>query len=223
MGCHARVLAVAVTVSGGDAACGRGRDRTRDCSSKSARPRVTDGAGEGRRLPTPGGRRPLAGRTPAGQGGPPSPPSFENLVVPTVVHFGGSGRCHARYGRRGDGCEDPHTGRLTRSAGSCLKPPRPAGLARAEGGGRGTASRVRCCSRPAAWRPRRPAPAYGEWASEAPTPDTTAPCKPLGPSGRPVPTRGPRRPSRVPGIWGGGSRAGLQGSDRTTKVLANAE
>lgn len=182
MGCHARVLAVAVTVSGGDAACGRGRDRTRDCSSKSARPHVTDGAGEGRRLPTPGGRRPLAGRTPAGQGGPPSPPSFENLVVPTVVHFGGSGRCHARYGRRGDGCEDPHTGRLTRSAGSCLKPPRPAGLARA-GGRRGTASRVRCCSRPAAWRPRRPAPAYGEWASEAPTPDTTAPCKPLGPSG----------------------------------------
>lgn len=134
MGCHARVLAVAVTVSGGDAACGQGRDRTRDCSSKSARPRVTDGAGEGRRLPTPGGRRLLAGRTPAGQGGPPSPPSFENLV-PTVVHFGGSGRCHARYGRRGDGGEDPHTGRLTRSAGSCLKPPRPAGLARAGGAG----------------------------------------------------------------------------------------
>lgn len=65
----------------------------------------------------------------------PSPPSFENLVVPTVVHFGGSGRCHTRYGRRGDGCEDPHMGRLTRSAGSCLKPPRPAGLARAGGAG----------------------------------------------------------------------------------------
>lgn len=65
------------------AVTGPNRIRNDSCSSKSARPLVTEGASEGQMPPTPGGHFSLMGRTPAGQGGPPSPPNFENLVFPS--------------------------------------------------------------------------------------------------------------------------------------------